>query len=421
MSSVFSWIDHSERQRRRVLDAISLFNEQGTVDELGIGTIRDAIADLLFPGTTSIQTRARYFFFVPWMYQELERQQIPPAQIAARARRYEIALVHTLAQSGDTFGLIGKQAGATLQRLPSTIYWSGLRTLRILVFPGSQEEYHRAFERFHGGRARVQRSDDGEIVGVQATSWRRGIPPPPPGFPEGATFALTREEAEYLRERVCATHPESLFAFFASHLEQRATAEFLWDHPLVSPERLPDRLWQQVTHARRFSLVMHGAALLYNLMLAEAVQARIGPRVEGRDRANDSDRVDGYRLAMKQWADEVESCRHELGDWALAGFWTIARASDPTRRPLTERFVEAWVDLVLRSDRPHHLADREPARHLIRERELTLKRGRARLANGAALERWQGASGTERLNFRWRNAKLILNDMALALGRGGDA
>jgi len=32
-----------------MLDVVDLFKEQNTRDELGIGTIRDAIADLLFP------------------------------------------------------------------------------------------------------------------------------------------------------------------------------------------------------------------------------------------------------------------------------------------------------------------------------------------------------------------------------------
>ena len=44
-----------------------------TRDELGIGSVRDAFADMLFPGTSTIMTRARYFLLVPWTYQRLER------------------------------------------------------------------------------------------------------------------------------------------------------------------------------------------------------------------------------------------------------------------------------------------------------------------------------------------------------------
>lgn len=71
LASGLTWLDYSEHDRQKMMDAIQLFREPGTLDELGIGTVRDAFADLLFPGTSTIQTRARYFFFVPWVYLDL--------------------------------------------------------------------------------------------------------------------------------------------------------------------------------------------------------------------------------------------------------------------------------------------------------------------------------------------------------------
>jgi hypothetical protein len=61
MVSQFAWLDFSEHERRKALDVIDLFRERDTRDELGIGTVRDALSDVLFPGTSTIQTRARYF------------------------------------------------------------------------------------------------------------------------------------------------------------------------------------------------------------------------------------------------------------------------------------------------------------------------------------------------------------------------
>jgi len=54
-----TWLDYSEQERRQAMEVIDLFREEETRDELGLGTIRDAFADLLFPGTSTIQTRAR--------------------------------------------------------------------------------------------------------------------------------------------------------------------------------------------------------------------------------------------------------------------------------------------------------------------------------------------------------------------------
>ncbi len=63
VASSFTWLDYSEHERRQMLDVIHLFDEKTTRDELGIGVVRDAFADMFFPGTSTIQTRARYFLF----------------------------------------------------------------------------------------------------------------------------------------------------------------------------------------------------------------------------------------------------------------------------------------------------------------------------------------------------------------------
>jgi hypothetical protein len=91
MSSL-TWLDYSDRQRREALDVIDLFREQDTVDELGLGTIRDAFANFFFPGTSTIQTRARYFLFLPWVFLDLERRGTPSAKIIGAARRAQTQL-----------------------------------------------------------------------------------------------------------------------------------------------------------------------------------------------------------------------------------------------------------------------------------------------------------------------------------------
>lgn len=71
LASTFAWLDTSERDRRRALDVIDLFALRDTRDELGIAAVRDSWADRLAPGTSTIQTRDRYFLFIPWIYQRL--------------------------------------------------------------------------------------------------------------------------------------------------------------------------------------------------------------------------------------------------------------------------------------------------------------------------------------------------------------
>ena len=102
MSSTLAWLDYSDHERRKALEVINLFHEDETRDELGIGSVRDAFADLLFPGTSTIQIRARYFLFVPWIYCALEKRRHPPSEVPRRVRREEVRLMNESAVSEDT-------------------------------------------------------------------------------------------------------------------------------------------------------------------------------------------------------------------------------------------------------------------------------------------------------------------------------
>ena len=87
--SSIAWIDFSEQDRRRMIEMVSLFKDRDTRDELGLGSIRNAFADLFFPGTSTLQTRARYFFFVPWIYLYFEERRVPSRRITPRLKQDE--------------------------------------------------------------------------------------------------------------------------------------------------------------------------------------------------------------------------------------------------------------------------------------------------------------------------------------------
>ena len=44
--STLGWVDFSSTDREQVSKILAMFREPGTLDELGIGQIRDAFADL---------------------------------------------------------------------------------------------------------------------------------------------------------------------------------------------------------------------------------------------------------------------------------------------------------------------------------------------------------------------------------------
>ena len=98
-----------------MLKVIELFKEDGTVDELGIGSIRDTIADALYPGTSVLHSRARYFLFIPWLLAHAANEA-GPSDGTARLRTLEARLIESLLAGGETDGVIGRQARAKRKR-----------------------------------------------------------------------------------------------------------------------------------------------------------------------------------------------------------------------------------------------------------------------------------------------------------------
>ena len=118
MPSTLAWLDHDQEARERSQRILALFQERGTQDQLGVGSIRDSFADRLFPGTSTIQTRLRYFLFLPWIYRALEEEGVPASRMAEVARRRELELVEPLMAGGEA-GVFGRAAGEGVKRLPS--------------------------------------------------------------------------------------------------------------------------------------------------------------------------------------------------------------------------------------------------------------------------------------------------------------
>ena len=128
------WIDFSDSDRKKTMDVLRLFQEQGAVDELGIGVIRDGFANYFFPGTSTIQTRAKYFFIIPYAMMDTVRDTHVSSvqQALRRLDELEKESAVILKKNSDEQGIIGATVlPKWVVRTPSTIYWNGLRTLGI--------------------------------------------------------------------------------------------------------------------------------------------------------------------------------------------------------------------------------------------------------------------------------------------------
>ncbi len=402
MTSFIGWLDYSEAEQQQVNELIRFFEQPGTVDDLGIGTIRDAFSNRLFPGTSIIQTRARYFLFVPWIYNRCEEKH--RSHLVAKADDMERKLIGALLANEDHDGLIGRVAGKDVRTLPSTIYWSGLGRYGIFLRPGLTKS--QLGRQVVGGGELLDA--ESELSDRPRVNWQQELPPPPDGFFDFdyADFALTRDEAEWLSERVLSTEVTRGVNLLSCFVRDVRTSPVdlqgsFWVTDL--PDGTTDEIRSLVHHAARFSASMHGAALLYNQMLAEARGA------------------DGDDALADLWADELTAWAEgaaalEVPRWSAetSAFWSCILVDGVNVSDSTRSFVEQWSDL-LASTPLDQIGRLDAARQLVRNRELQHKRVQARFGNRTRLMDWNGNAGTAPLVFRWPQVQRFLADLSAGL------
>ena len=146
---------------------------------------------------------------------------------------------------------------------------------------------------------------------------------------------------------------------------------------------------------------MHGAALTYNLMLAE--------------KQNAAERRAEYESRIEQWIANMQLRLPVLVRWERRAFWAAAERAGRQIHPMTREFINSWLDAVIDGN-PEAVVRDKKMRDRIRKRERQLKGPLARLENDRALERWGGASSAEALDFRWnRPTRSFLRDLKTAL------
>ncbi len=130
------WVDFSREDRDKVFDVMSLLREQDAMDEIGIGLVRDTFSNRFFPGTSTVQTIAKYFLIVPYVLKEATEGRYGKDlhTILQRIDREEKECGIRLMQNcPEEEGVIGRRVLPKnwVARKPSGIYWNGVRTYGI--------------------------------------------------------------------------------------------------------------------------------------------------------------------------------------------------------------------------------------------------------------------------------------------------
>lgn len=394
------WIDFSKSERNKVLSVLDLLSEAGTLDELGIGPIRDGFSNLFFPGTSTIQTRAKYFLIVPYALKDLEydNETNPKRILRALDELEKECAVRLLKNADDIEGIIGNSAlrqGMWVKRTPSEIYWSGLRSYGI--FTGgtlSLNEYISAMCKIKKQNTtlirlgnRNDRAEEGEQDDTDAGErfrmqfWK--IPTYADDWLEDLSIELTPDEGAFLKEQIVMLHPDSMLAFILRN-ECLAVLECSSFQDLSSlMPMFPEQIRADYHLATSFSDFVYVLRTIFNLIISDwknqlAVEEwrRLQPQLLDRSNVD----LDGM-FERLQVRGNVSLCRFLQRSKTLMAAGNLDGMMNEIRR---------------------------------RERELKQSRAKTMRPGESDPNEWYG--GRE-LDYRFSDARVIMKDIFESEGR----
>jgi hypothetical protein len=364
----------------------------GVRDEIGFLTIHQRYADRFFPGTSVLQTRARYAVFVPWLFEDLRGLTGPEAVRALRESERKLA--GRLKDAGESQVIGSRVFPRPSSQPPSTVYWNALAIWGILRSRLDERTISRAQAHRMLKVAEAASDDDGQpLLGFEPPFVR--LPARPGNWRAGSiNLRLTTAEAAFLRERLVQLCPigRHELSLLAQLVRMRSSA--------------PSGMWasqvRAVAGADQGSLIRAQQAASLACVGRAVYDALLENIVEIRDK----------RKASTRHRDHLDVVVEEHGPLATK-LDVDALEADIGALPLKLHIVliatKSWI--VARARDPDLLFDRYAAAE-------ARKGSRARLAitpNGLARRvEWSadvhGLAGP--LHYRWEQVRTLLNDLA---------
>lgn len=394
------WIDFSSEDREKVMGILDSMKEKGATDELGIGVVRDRLADKLFPGTSTIQTRAKYLLLVPWIMKDIEDSGISKAkEYMNELNKKEIEFIYILLKNEDTDGVIGKQSKDKLKRKPSSIYWNAIKTYNICTVDRSLNDYMKYVEEvksinesskfidINRNISDYQDQDDKDANNIDKVCLNWNMINPPEKWKESIDINLNYKEAKFLREHIITSTTGTLLSLILkNNLEEAINYETISDLRELCIE--DSNIKSILELSINFSNIIFGMHIKYNIMIKEEMNQQ-------------------YEKLEDEWSNwclEMSNFNWSLFNEEL--LWDIVHPDQDTKK-----FLNLWFEF----SKSKNFNDDKLIKDEIRKREKRLKGSRAKLGNVNKIIQDQEWIGLGRLDYRWRNTKRILADIEKGL------
>lgn len=386
------YIHNSAEAHKRAMQVIKLTAEPQALDELGIGRIRDAFADILFPGISTLQKRVKYFSLMPQVYRRaVERGPYENiGEIRKEVIRLEIEMTRRLYENSpedDRNGITGSTMKQGFVKYdPAYIYHTGLLKYGILLDGDVYRAIYWASRAIHE-QPRAFRSDDensnddaGEKTGmIQFCEFPKVDYDFLKDGPDKFTINLTAEDKSFILEHMKAGSRGSLLNFLLDNVDKPnfVVPEYFRDIDCLK-KNMPEDMCRWYDKARRFSDFMYVIHLRYNCIFSER---------------NNPSGID--RKILNEFEDELETFIKSGTD--------IKDVLDGL--PVRER---KCIDFCL--DAAGHLADSdlEKLDDLIIGREANVKKSRKKIGTPGFPYR---PVHYHRLAYRWETVRTFLSEL----------
>lgn len=273
------WVDYSRQERETIKELLKVLGEGSSLDELGVGIVRDSISDLLYPGTSVLHTRAKYYVLIPALFQKAKKSNLTTRTEVRRfidTEQDKIARALRRVKTGTKeAGIIGGRSDRAVKMKPTRIYWNGLRITGILLNPAmSYDDACSAVASFNKKKQNIELKSESEDEGGDASDAGQGsfmIFNTPckqsiDEFMTKPTLYLTKEEAEYLREQFLQVPvmKNTLMEYcLKTKVKELKGQSFASIHCF---DDMSDSLKYHIELAKEFADFIYGAYIIYNLI-----------------------------------------------------------------------------------------------------------------------------------------------------------
>lgn len=286
------YINFSAEERNNIYKVIQSIRDHQAIDELGIGRIRDAFSNEMFPGMSTLQNRAKYFVLLPALYLSAEHEKYRNVnEVRQRILELEIKLTRQLLKGtlkrADRWGITGsnvidqaeKNSSRYVKYDPTYIYWGGLVTYKMvgtdgniyqLIYERSQKIQERPARWLSNGSDDFESKDDDGGAGDFQLCDAGGIK----YIFDGKTpisIQLTQDEASFIKRQIITSESSknSLLAYILRNEDLAILPKWLdlghiW-------QDIPPQFRKAYTLSARFSRFIYLLRTFYNYIYDKKV------------------------------------------------------------------------------------------------------------------------------------------------------